>query len=172
MFYKGRWWEYIYDNGEFKTVEGEPEDFNVDAYEGFIYDETYHLEGFLEKIFLKTSKVLIIDYGYDDEEFLIYAPEGSMSGYKSHKVFYGFDALRKGVDITHFVNFSRVRRIASRLGFKVKIYMPQNEFLLRYGILEVFEKLDRDKKEKLSNGMKTLLFQFKNHRVMCLCKSC
>ncbi len=168
IFKGGKWWEYEYIDGEWVLTEGEPEDFGIEPPEGFIYDETEKLEGFLKPIFESTKRVLIFDYGYEEEEFPILAPEGTLSGYKEHKVYYGFDALKRGMDITHFVNFTRIKRIAERYGFKVKIDLPQTEFLLKFGILDIFSEMEDSEKGKLSGGLKTLLFSFKNHRVLYL----
>lgn len=168
VFKGGIWWEYEYINGEWVLVEGKPEDFGLEPPDGFIYDETENLEDFLKPIFENTKRILIFDYGYDEEEFPILAPEGTLSGYREHKVYYGFDALRKYMDITHFVNFTRIKRIAERYGFVVKTYLPQTEFLLKFGILDIFSEMGNLDKERLSRGLKTLLFSFKNHRVIYL----
>ncbi len=168
IFKDGKWREYVFENGKVRLIENSPEDFNLPVFEGFIYDETHKLNEFLSKIFANTCRVLVIDYGYDEEEFPIFAPEGTMSGYLKHKVFYGLKKMKNGMDITHFVNFSRIKRLGLENGFEVKSYMPQSEFLIKNGIMEIFNSLDEKKKEKLSGGLKTLLFQFKNHRVMYL----
>ncbi|MEO0138656.1 MAG: SAM-dependent methyltransferase [candidate division WOR-3 bacterium] len=168
VFKGGRWWEYEYIDGEWVLMEGEPEDFGIEPPEGFIYDETENLESFLKQIFENTKRILIFDYGYEEEEFPILAPEGTLSGYKEHKVYYGFDALKGGMDITHFVNFTRIKRIAEKYNFKVKIDLPQTEFLLKFGILDIFYEIEEHEKAKLSGGLKTLLFSFKNHRALYL----
>jgi len=170
IFKDGRWWEVIFENGKWELVEGEPK-IRITPFEGFIYDETEGLEEFLEGILRKTDRVLIFDYGYDEEEFPIFAPEGTMSGYKEHRVYYGLDALREGADITHFPNFTRIKEFAESKGFYVKEYLPQSEFLLKYGILEIFSSLPDEEKVRLAGGLKTLLFLFKNHRVMYLEKT-
>lgn len=168
IFKDGKWWEYVFEDGEVKIIENSPEDFNLPVFEGFIYDETHNLNEFISGIFANTSRVLIIDYGYDDDEFPIFAPDGTMSGYSKHRVYYGFEALKKGMDITHFVNFSRIKRLGLKNGFEVKSYMPQSEFLIKNGIIEIFNSFDEERKMKFAGGLKTLLFQFKNHRVMYL----
>lgn len=167
IFKDGKWWEYVFENGKWELREGKPK-LRIEPFEGFIYDETEGLEDFLEGILKNTDRVLIFDYGYDEEEFAALAPEGTMSGYKNHRVYYGFEALKEGNDITHFPNFTRVREIAESMGFYVREYLPQSQFLINHGILEIFSSLPEEEKFKFSGGLKTLLFLFKNHRVMYL----
>ncbi len=167
IFRNGKWWELVLKDGNWDTVEGKPK-IRIKPFEGFVYDETEGLEEFLEGILKVTDRVLIFDYGYEEDEFLLFAPEGTMAGYKNHRVYYGFEALKEGMDITHFPNFTRIMEFAEIMGFRVKEYLPQSEFLLKHGILEVFANLSDEEKLRLSGGLKTLLLLFKNHRAMYL----
>ncbi len=172
VFKEGRWWEVVERDGEFGLIpSGGPEHYSGPVREGFTYDEGVGVGDFLRDILGRTERVLIFDYGYDEEEFPIVAPSGTLQGYREHRRYEDLDALRPGTDITHFVNFSAVERIAREMGYRVVLYTDQTNFLLKYGLLDVFESLPDEEKEKLAPGMKTLILLFKNHRVMYLKRS-
>ncbi len=169
VFKEGKWWEVVERNGEFGLVPSDgPEYYSGPVREGFTYDEGVGVGDFLRDILSKTERVLIFDYGYDEEEFPLLAPSGTLQGYREHHRYEDLDALRPATDITHFVNFSVVGRVAREMGYRVALYMDQTNFLLKHGLLDVFENLPDEEKGRLAPGMKTLLLLFKNHRVMYL----
>ncbi|NPB02814.1 MAG: hypothetical protein GXO39_00130 [Thermotogae bacterium] len=169
VFKNGRWYEVVVDEGKFALIPSEgPKHYLGPVKEGFVYDEGVGMEGFLKEIFKKTDRVLIFDYGYDEEEFPLLAPDGTLQGYRFHRVVHGLDALTERGDITHFINFTQIKNIARKNGFKAKIYIDQTNFLLKNGLLEVFESLPDDEKKRLAPGMKTLILLFRNHRVLYL----
>lgn len=169
VFREGRWWEVVEREGEFGLVPSDgPRHYRGPVREGFTYDETEGLEDFLRVILRKTDRVLIFDYGYDEEEFPTVAPSGTLQGYREHRVLYDLEAVRPRTDITHFINFSYVERVAKEEGFGVALYMDQTNFLLKAGMLHIFASLPDAEKERLAPGMKTLILLFRNHRVMYL----
>jgi len=169
VFKGGRWWEVVEREGEYGMIHSEgPENYRGPVKEGFTYDETVGLGQFLKRVFARTSRVLIFDYGYDEDEFPLLAPSGTLQGYRGHRVFHDLNALRPATDITHFINFSHVKRLAEENGFEVAVYMDQTNFLLKNGMLDIFEALPDDKKGEIAPGMKTLMLLFRNHRVLYL----
>jgi len=172
VFEGGRWWEIVQQEDGFGRIPSDgPSHYRGPVREGFIYDEGVGTEEFLREILRMTDRLLIFDYGYDEEEFPLLAPRGTLHGYKEHRVLHGLEALKPKADITHFVNFTHIRRVAEEEGFTVRIYMDQTNFLLKYGMLDVFESLSDEEKEQLAPGMKTLMLLFRNHRVMYLQRS-
>ena len=169
VFKEGRWWEVMEREGEYGLIPSEgPENYRGPVKEGFTYDETVGLGQFLKSVFAHTDRVLIFDYGYDEDEFPLLAPSGTLQGYREHRVFHDLEALKPATDITHFINFSHVKRLAEEDGFEVVLYMDQTNFLLKKGMLDIFEGLPDEKKEEIAPGMKTLILLFRNHRVMYL----
>jgi SAM-dependent MidA family methyltransferase len=84
---------------------------------------------------LASGHVIAIDYGYDAAE--LYGPRhlaGTLLGYRGHRV--ETDPLRDPglVDLTAHVDFTAVRRLAERRGFRTVSLTTQSEFLVAAGL--------------------------------------
>jgi SAM-dependent MidA family methyltransferase len=84
---------------------------------------------------LASGHVIAIDYGYDAGE--LYGPRhlaGTLLGYRGHRV--ETDPLRDPglVDLTAHVDFTAVRRLAERRGFRTVSLTTQSEFLVAAGL--------------------------------------
>lgn len=106
---------------------------------------------------LKKGYHLVIDYGYTTEEIERF-PQGTVVGYKSHKV---YSKPSEGMDITAYVNFSLLEEYGKDFGLQKVDCLRLSRFLIKNPIfMEELEKLSKSKKaediERLSR-LKTLL---------------
>lgn len=98
---------------------------------------------------LKKGFILTIDYGSERPRLNTYR------AYKNHNVF-GNIAEEPGCrDVTSDVNFDLLRKAGEEGGLEEVFFMTQEKFLLRFGILEIIEKLG--KSDYFINQAKILL---------------
>jgi SAM-dependent MidA family methyltransferase len=79
--------------------------------------------------------VLAIDYGFDAAE--LYGPRrlaGTLLGYRGHRVVENPFNSPGEVDLTAHVDFTAVRRLAARRGFRTVALTTQSEFLVAAGL--------------------------------------
>lgn len=84
--------------------------------------------------------ILFIDYGRRD---VAPTPDSPLRGFRGQRLVE--DVLRDpgDIDITYDVDFAWVARTAAQLGFSEVAYETQEAFLLRHGILEALNGIDR-----------------------------
>jgi len=117
---------------------------------------------FLKKISesLERGYHLVIDYGYTSRELERF-PEGSVVGYKNHKLVEDVLSLAGEGDITAHVNFSALMEFGRDFGLETVLFQPQRDFLLHIpGFVNELERLawsqDPESIERLSR-LKTML---------------
>jgi len=81
---------------------------------------------------LKRGKILLIDYGYTDEEYFEVArPEGTLRGYRDHRLVEDVLLDPGEQDITAHVRWSMLIRVAEESGLKVEEFIQQSRWLTR-----------------------------------------
>ncbi len=109
----------------------------VDLAERQVAEIALGLAPWLDEVSARLARghVIAIDYGYDAAE--LYGPRhlaGTLLGYRGHRV--ETDPLRDPglVDLTAHVDFTAVRRLAERRGFRTVSLTTQSEFLVASGL--------------------------------------
>jgi SAM-dependent MidA family methyltransferase len=91
---------------------------------------------------LRRGRVLVIDYGFDAAE--LYGPRrlaGTLLGYRGHRVEQDPFASPGRVDLTAHVDFTALRRLAERRGFRTVSETTQSDFLVGAGLEEELRAL-------------------------------
>lgn len=118
------------------------------------------LDGFSEKF--RGGIVLLVDYGLEREDLISY-PEGTIRGFKRHKIIKNLLDFSPGeIDITYTPDFSLLKKVFEDRGFNIKKFSSLSKFLIDEGILEIFEKevsgnLPLSIKIKKQSELKTLI---------------
>ncbi len=88
----------------------------------------------------KKGKILIIDYGLEKQNLISY-PEGTIRGFKDHRIIKNiYEFLPGEIDITHTPDFSFLKEVFQKNGFKIKRFSSLSKFLIEEGILDIFER--------------------------------
>jgi len=133
----------IYVTSEFTEVEGElREPLDLPIVEGQLADISTDARQWIHRIAasLERGYHLVIDYGYQDEEF--YArPRGTLMCYWQHQAVED-PYIRIGEqDMTAHVNFSDLIEAGKAVSLQVSEFSSQMNFLIGLGILEEIERL-------------------------------
>ncbi len=118
-------------------LEARLADDGVALAEGQVAEVCLDLEPWLDEVAGRLTRgvVLAIDYGYDAAE--LYGPRrlaGTLLGYRGHRVETDPFADPGRVDLTAHVDFTAVRRLAERRGFRTASLTTQSEFLIGAGL--------------------------------------
>jgi NADH dehydrogenase [ubiquinone] 1 alpha subcomplex assembly factor 7 len=148
-----------------------PADLPSSAPAGTVLEVSPAMEGWIRELadHLLGGRAVLIDYGVEEESLLSKGPAGTMEAIRDHRP---VDPLsRPGTaDISAWVNFSRVRRVAHDAGLRETFYGPLSEALLSWGLDEVRAQLERaaDQVEavKLRLAQKSFLMGFASFRVL------
>jgi SAM-dependent MidA family methyltransferase len=120
---------------------------------------------------LKQGIVLIIDYGYDAEDYYDYSRNrGTLLCYFRHRVIESPYVNVGEQDITAHVNFTAVSRWAEEAGFSVLDYTTQHRYLLSLADEELLENLYQENPAHMIH-FKTLMLpegMGESHKVMIL----
>ena len=106
---------------------------------------------------LRKGFVLSIDYGSLAAQ--LYSPErrnGTSRCFYRHELSSDFYARVGEQDITADVNFSELRRVGDLLGLTTVKYTTQGQFLIDWGILEIFKTYDKPQNQRDRLAAKTL----------------
>ena len=106
---------------------------------------------------LQKGFVLSIDYGsLASELYSPEKPEGTWRCFYRHKLSSN-PYIRVGEqDITADVNFSELMRVGDSLGLGTVKYTTQGQFLVDWGILEIFKTYDKPQNQRDRLAAKTL----------------
>ncbi|CAN5257044.1 SAM-dependent methyltransferase [soil metagenome] len=138
-FRGGRWTE-LYVDADLRESEGPLSDPRLARLgegfpEGYTTEINLRADAWLAEAFaaLDTGLLLVIDYGYESEEY--YAPHrvgGTLRTYAGHRAGDNPLALPPGsCDITAHVDFSALRRAAEAVGFRAAALEDQHHYLTR-----------------------------------------
>jgi SAM-dependent MidA family methyltransferase len=134
----------IYVTGEFTEVEGDLQEqlADIPIVEGQLADISTDARRWIQRIArsLERGYHLVIDYGYQDQEF--YArPSGTLMCYWQHQAVED-PYIRIGEqDMTAHINFSDLVRVGVSSGLKALEYKTQMDFLIELGALQELEAL-------------------------------
>ena len=106
---------------------------------------------------LQKGFILSIDYGSLAPE--LYSPErrnGTSRCFYRHELSSDFYARVGEQDITADVNFSELMRVGDLLGLATVKYTTQGQFLVDWGILEIFKTYDKPEDQRDRLAAKTL----------------
>lgn len=147
-FYKDKnFYEVWVDIEEKKEILKEVNNYDFLDYYEFLPDGYYFeyplsffewFEKFLKKF--KKGKILIIDYGIFKENLIFY-PEGTIRGFKKHKVVKNIYDYEIGeIDITFTPDFSLLRKFFINRNLKIEKLTSLSNFLISEGIDKIFER--------------------------------
>lgn len=111
------------------------------------------------------------DYGMEEGELVAGHPRGTLEGIRGHRA--GWDPLEApgSVDLSAFVNFTRLRAAATAAGLAVLSDSSQAEALGAWGFARLFEDARKDASNpeaevRLRLAVKNLLFGFERFRIL------
>jgi SAM-dependent MidA family methyltransferase len=120
---------------------------------------------------LVAGRLLVADYGMEEAELLRGHPSGTLAGVRDHRAV--ADPLdRPGeVDLSVFVNFTRIRAAARSAGFTEVSFSSQAEALGAWGFPRLLEEAvaaapSEEERVRLRLASKSLLFGFDRFRVL------
>ncbi len=120
---------------------------------------------------LVRGELVVLDYGMEEGELLRGHPEGTLAAVRGHRT--GLDPLSSPgtVDLSTFVNFTRLRDASARAGLEVVSNRSQAEALdawgLRYRVDEAVQRAAGPAEELgVRLAAKNLLFGFERFRVL------
>jgi len=144
---KGKIYEVWVNINERREILKESEDHAFFEYykflpEGYYFEYPFSFikwfEDFSKKF--KAGKVIIIDYGLEKQNLISY-PEGTIRGFKEHKVIKNIYEFYPGeIDITYTPDFSLLKRVFQKNGFNIRRFSSLSKFLIEEGILDIFER--------------------------------
>jgi SAM-dependent MidA family methyltransferase len=148
-----------------------PADLPPGAPAGAVLEVSPTMEGWIRELadHLTGGRAVLVDYGVDESVLLSKGPAGTMEAIRDHRP---VDPLsRPGTaDISAWVNFTRVRRVAQSAGLRETFYGPLSEALLSWGLDEVRAQLEQaaDQVEavKLRLAQKSFLMGFASFKVL------
>ena len=120
---------------------------------------------------LVRGELIVLDYGMEEEELLRGHPQGTLVAVRGHRT--GLDPLASpgSVDLSTFVNFTRVREAARRAGLEVVSDRTQAEALDVWGLRGRLEEAVRaagstEAELRVRLALKNLLFGFERFRAL------
>jgi NADH dehydrogenase [ubiquinone] 1 alpha subcomplex assembly factor 7 len=150
-----------------EPVEGLPES----APSGTVLEVSPSMEAWIRELadHFVGGRVILIDYGEEEEALVRKGSAGTLEAIRDHRP---VDPLsRPGTaDLSAWVNFTRVRRVARAAGFREESYGSLAEAMVRWGVDEVRtrwqETLDPVEAVKVQLAQKSFLFGFGTFRVL------
>ena len=147
-FYKDKnFYEVWVDIEEKKEILKKVNNYDFFDYYKFLPDGYYFeyplsffewFEKFLKKF--KRGKILIIDYGIFKENLIFY-PEGTIRGFKKHRVIKNIYDYKIGeIDLTFTPDFSVLKEFFIKKNLKIERFISLSSFLISEGINQIFEK--------------------------------
>jgi len=117
------------------------ERFYVRITEGQIAEVNLAAEDWLREVaaHLTTGFVVLVDYGAEASELFSTRPEGTLRSFHRHQFVNELLTEPGAYDTTATVNWTHIKDVAERVGFKVLKLQPQPQFLLEVGFLAELE---------------------------------
>jgi len=125
----------------------------IDLQDGHFAEINLEMQSWIRTVSssLKRGFVLVLDYGAPGEELRSSRyPEGTLRGFKNHKLADVFRLQLGEGDWTSDVDFSALVKIAKKEGFSLTGYSTQGNFLIGLGAVErmpIFKKKELDANE-------------------------
>lgn len=144
----------------------------TDAEEGLVVEVAPQAEGSVRSVadHLVRGRAIFIDYGGEQSEILHTHRFGTLTAIRGHRVL-PFPLEDPGeVDLSTYVNFSRIRAAAQRSGLRLVSDRTQAEVLVEWGLEEVKRRweaaADAESALRLHLAVKNLLFGFPHFRAL------
>jgi SAM-dependent MidA family methyltransferase len=141
--------------------------------EGAIAEIGLEGEAFLREVadHLRSGSAVLLDYGEEEAELIGGRPSGTLTGLRDHRAVADPLTDPGEVDLSAFVNFSRLRAAARSSGLVETAYRPQAEALAAWGFqrrldAELASAVDAESRVRLQLAAKNLMFGFGNFRVL------
>ena len=150
---------------------GDLPDLPADASDGAVMEVSSVAEAWIRELadHLARGRALLIDYGEEEGLLLRRGGAGTLEAIRAHR---SVDPLSDPgtADLSSWVNFTRLRRVAKTAGFKENYYGPLSEALIRWGIEDARALLetgmDAVESVKLRLAMKSFLLGFRSFKVL------
>jgi SAM-dependent MidA family methyltransferase len=119
------------------------ETLGIQQHEGQVVEVNLEIEDWLRRVAsrLRSGFVITVDYGASTEE--LHSPaaaqSGTLRGFRRHQFVEDLLADPGEHDLTTTVDWSFVKAVGTRLGFEVREFARQDQFLLANGLLEQLE---------------------------------
>lgn len=141
--------------------------------EGAIAEVGPYAEAFVREVgdHLAGGAALLLDYGADEEELVRGHPAGTLAAWRAHREVADPLAEPGEVDLSAFVNFTRIRAAATASGLVEVAYRPQAEALEAWGLArlvgaELAALPDETSRVRLRLAVKNLVFGFGTFQVL------
>ena len=120
---------------------------------------------------LTSGTAVILDYGASEPEIVAGRPSGTLAAVRGHRPVADPLAHPGLVDLSAFVNFTRLRAAAERSGLREVAFRSQANALVEWGLEELARRAVEEAPEEESSvrtrlAVKNLLFGFENFRVL------
>jgi len=130
-------------------------------------------EGLIREVadHLDQGLLLVVDFGAEERELLAAHPRGTVAAVRAHRAVPTPWAAPGEVDLSTFVNFTRIRDAARRAGLVEVAYRSQADALAAWGISAELERevenlATSEEKVRARLAAKNLLFGFGTYRVL------
>ncbi|HPR63409.1 MAG TPA: SAM-dependent methyltransferase [Thermoanaerobaculia bacterium] len=155
-FRQGAWHELVVEETAegAKWAEGGPathialeflERFRVGGREGQIVEVCTRAETIYETLARKLTSGLFLTFDYGKKAQILYNPQvfpsGTLMAYRSHHMDRNVLNSKGEQDITYAVNFTALEEAGERAGLKTLSFTTLGEFLVRFGIQQVYDNL-------------------------------
>ncbi len=141
--------------------------------EGTVLEVSPGAEGAVREIgdHLLAGLAILIDYGLEETELLRGHPSGTLAAVRHHRTVADPLADPGTTDLSTFVNFSRIRRVARDSGLRELAFRSQAEALGAWGFPRLLEGAlaaagSSEAQVRLRLAAKNLLFGFERFRVL------
>ena len=136
-------------NGEFVSTTGPLstprltefiDEYSIELIKDHVIEINLAIDDWLSSISekLETGFLITVDYGAEASELYdaMLRPEGTLRGFSDHAFVENLLAVPGEYDLTTTINWTQVKNVGEKLGWKVIEYAPQDKFLLTAGLPE------------------------------------
>jgi len=115
-------------------------EYSIELAQGQIIEINLAIDDWLSSVSekLKSGFLITVDYGIDADELYdpMLRPEGTLRGFSRHGFVENLLAGPGEYDLTTSINWTQVKSVGEKLGWKVMEFAPQDKFLLNAGLPE------------------------------------
>ncbi|MCI4342215.1 MAG: SAM-dependent methyltransferase [Thermoplasmata archaeon] len=141
--------------------------------EGAVYEFSPEAEGIVREVAdsLLVGRAVFLDYGALETHWTRTATQGTVVALRSHAALADPLAEPGRSDLSSWVNFTRVRAAARTAGMVERLYLPQREALVAWGLPQRVEELaaagsQEADRVRVRLQSKQLLVRFENFQVL------
>lgn len=116
------------------------DEYSIELVQGQVIEINLAIEDWLSAVSEKLEKgyLITVDYGYEATELYdaMLRPEGTLRGFSEHAFVENLLAVPGEYDLTTTINWTQVKSVGEKLGWKVIEFATQDKFLLNAGLPE------------------------------------